>query len=220
MADVRTLLLSIDSPASNIENALQQILKPYTPGIYIKGNELPSIIPNEYFYRIDRLAPKNLKEIQVRTIEDIMGNIFNEDGEIVVTDRIANSKSRLLSTLPTVPAYGRLIMRAFVRDILDHVQIYKNINAEHRHLQAIFESVINANYHNGKTYRQFEDIVSQNTTDTHTDIIQFLGSVKTWNILIPTFDRDTVRIENTGDYRIQKWMEEHGHEFTYVGKST
>lgn len=212
MADDKTLLLSIDNAAVCIENALQQILRPYPQGIYIKGNELPSMIPGEYFYRVDRLAPGRLNEVQVKNIDDVLGNVFNEDGEIVITDRVAQNKLRLLSTLPTVPAYGRQIARAVIKDILDYMQIYKNMTVEHKHLQAIFELVINSNYHDTKTYRQFEDIVEQHTQDyIYMEIQRFVGT-RTWDILLPSFDRDTVKIDNKGDYRIYRYMEEHGHE--------
>ncbi len=213
MANDKMLVISIDNAAVCIENSLQQILKPYPQGIYIKGNELPSIVPDEYFYRVDRSGRGKVKEIQVRFIDDIHSNVFNEDAEIVINDRVAMNKERLLSTLPTVPAYGREVTRAVIRDILDHMQIYKNLSVEHRpHLESVFECVINPNYHNNKTFKQFSDIVEQHTQDfVYTEIVRFVGA-RTWDILIPRFDRDTARIENMGDYRIHRYMEEHGHE--------
>lgn len=208
----KTLLISIDNAAMAIENALQKILRPYPEGIYIKGNELPSVVPGEYFYRVDRLAPKRLNEIEVRTLDDVLGNVFNEDGEIVISDRIANSKTRLLSNLPTVPAYGRIIVRAVIKDILDYMQIYKNVGPEHHHLQTAFDCVIHSNYKDNKTYRQFEDIVEQHTQDyIYTEINSWLGN-RTWDVLVLSTDRDTAKIDNMGDYRIHKYMEEHGHE--------
>ncbi len=206
------LLISIDNAAVCIENALQQILKPYPVGIYIKGNELPSIVPNDYFYRVDRISRGKVTEKQVKSIEDIEGNIFNEDGEIVINDRVSNSKDRLLSTLPTVPAYGREIARAVIKDILDYMQIYKNIGLDHHNLEAVFERVISPHYQNTKTFKQFCDIVQQHTQDYIYEEIQRFVGTKTWDILLVKFDRDTVRIENKGDYRIHRYMEEHGHE--------
>lgn len=215
MDENKSLLLSVDSAALNIENALQQILMPYPKGIYIKGNELPSITPDEYFYRIDRTGPNKLKEIQVTTIEQVVGNIYNEDAEIVITDRVAARKEQLLSTLPTVPAYGRQVARAVIRDILEFVQIYKRLHVDHFHIRQTFDKIINPNYNNPKTFRQFEDIVAQHTQEYIYNEIQRWCGARTWDILIPTFDRDTVRIDNKGDFRIHDWNEKFGSEFSH-----
>lgn len=213
MSDETILCLPIDNAALTIENALQQILKPYPEGIYIKGNELPSIVPDEYFYRIDRSGRDKVKEVQIRSIDDIIGNIFNEDGEIVIMDRISNNKTRYLSTLPTVPAYGREVARAAVKDLLDYLQIYKNVSgSDHQHLRQIFEVVVNKGYNDNKIYRQFEDIVEQACDDYLYREIQKFVKGRTWDVLVTKFDRDTIKIENKGDYRIQRYMEEHGHE--------
>jgi hypothetical protein len=197
----------------SIENALQQILKPYPEGIYIKGNELPSITPDEYFYRMDRVRRDVIKEVQVRSIDDVTGHVYNEDGDIIILDRIALNKTRLLSTLPTVPAYGREVARAAVQDLLDHLQIYKNVGGtDRKYLQQVFETVINPIYHDQKTYRQFEDLVERACDDFIYKEIMAFSKGRTWDILVPKFDRDTIKVENKGDYRIHRYMEEHGHE--------
>ncbi len=219
MADKKALALSIDNAAICIENALQQILKPYPTGIYIKGNELPSIQPGDYCYRLDRLGRGRIKEIEVRTIDDVLGNVYNEDGEIIIMDRVAFQKERFLSTLPTVSAHGRNIVRNGIKDLIDYLQIYKNhhsLGSCTKHIQEVFELVINPNYHNSKTYRQYEDIVIQHIEDyIYPTIREWVGvGQRTWDVLIAVFDRDTVRIENNGDFRIHRYMEEHGQEHT------
>lgn len=221
MAEKKVLFVQIDSAAICIETVLQQILKPYPAGIYIKGNEHPSITPDDYFFRTERLGRNRIKEIEVKTIDDIQGNIFNEDGEIVITDRVTFNKQKFLSTQPTVAAYGRAVVRAGIKDFLDYLQVFKNhVTPGHAYIEQVYNDIVNPNFHNNKSYLQYEDIVKEHMEDhIYSSLREFVGVGKRgWDILLVTFDRDSAKIEDGGDYRIHRYMEEHGHEHTNKSK--
>lgn len=206
------LILPIDNEAIAIERAIQAIVIPYPSGIYIRGNEIASVDSKGFFYRLERHKPKLFKEVEVKTIDDIHGNVFNEDGEIVISDSVSLYKEKMLFSSPTVPVIGRDIVRAYVRDVLDFTQIHKNVKRTYGNLKKAYQHSVNKVYNNEKNYESFESIVTDTCFQLYADIKGFSGK-RTWDILIPSFNKDTITIENNGDYRIQDWMKRYGSKY-------
>lgn len=208
-----TLILNIETEALLIEDAIKAICKPYKTGIYLSNKSDPIIIPGKYYYRIERISQGNLKEIQVKTIEDINGVVYNKDGEIVINDFISRNKKNYLFTEPTIPVYGRKYIESLVRDYLQNARMYDNCgdncSNSYRYMNDTFNNITKEENINSPNYLIVEELVLNSTIETRQKLVEFIGT-KTWDVIIPTFTKDVIILENTGDFRVQDWMQKFG----------
>lgn len=209
----RRYLFSIEVAAQFIENSLGSILIPYPEGLYFKGHEKPVVQFNQKYYRIDRTPEGALIEVPVMSAADLTGNIFSIDGEVVISRSMLLNGGSLISNKPTVPVYGREIVFAAIQDFLQRIQIYKKNTKCESGFKEIIEKLVEPRFQNPANICLIKDHLLEATRDIFYDIRQFTTK-SGWDVLLVERNRDTVIIDDVGDFRIHEYYRMIGEQKT------
>lgn len=203
---IKTFIFNALPLAENIEIIFGKYLIPIETGIYIVGRIKPAMVPNEYYYRknYDRSNGNlTITDIQVKTIDDINGNVYNIDGATV----IPMIKKQMLSNEPTVPVQGLRLVFAFIDLILIENSAW--ITNRHINSETILRQFIKPEWQDSPNiYAMIEDIL----IGIKTDLLSFIGTNK-WIMHTAKNIGSDVLIEQLIDFRIYQWTLEHDPKY-------
>ncbi len=215
----RVIVIDIANIAAFIENHYSDVIYDYPAGIYLLGTDKPVILPKEYYYRIIRNGVNDYTEIPVSCYDDLEGVIYDKNGEMVLNGHMTYYKDKFLKlNAPFGSVFGRKVVLAYANDLLDTLQLFKGTPFTNQSLRAVYKEWIRENTNDSRcTFENFIDYVHTMMYEVRTAIMKFTNN-RTWSIIIASSQHDQLKIEDKGDYRIHKFIEEHGNE--YLSKPT
>ena len=188
--------------AENVERLAREYLQPAKLGFYMKGGTTPVMVDGCYYFKKEVGPNGELVEIPILKIEDIKGNIFNQDAELIISSR----NIALLSDEPTVPVQGLNMVSAFVQKHLDDHSAWSRKGPTQ--LEDIWAEYIKPEYlHTEKTHDLVESI-AELMIDVRTDVNHFIGNDK-WIMHFMRRRGKDLFVEKSIDYRIHQWSIEH-----------
>ena len=202
---VKTHVLNPLEVAANVESLARDYLQPPKIGIYMKGSTSPIMVDGCYYFKKDKGPNGETIETPILKIEDIKGNIFNQDAELIIPARITS----MVSDEPTVPVQGLKMVSAFVQKHLDDHSAWSR--KAPMSLEDVWSDFIKPEYlHTEKTHDLVESI-AELMIDIRTDVNHFIGNDK-WVMHFMRKRGIDLFVEKSIDYRIHQWSIEHQME--------
>jgi hypothetical protein len=198
-----TLIFNPKELASHIEEKFKEYLIPFDKGIYIRGKSDAVLRPGNYYYKKEKKEDGTIVETPIMSLSDIVSEVFNQSGDIVVTSK--NVKQ--LSEEPTVPTIGMQIIKAFVQKTLDDKSAWLNVwlHRDQASYEEIWREFIKPEYHNDETLNDIVNNIVSTLVDLRTNIIKFIDK-DTWLMHFLKVNRGDYYIEKCCDFRIWDWQ--------------
>lgn len=213
MGQKRLLRIGIDEYAAQIEFQFSEFFIPYAVGIYPIGEEEPVLVPGETYYRLERLAKGMRMEVPVHYIPgqklDLQGDIYNTRNEIVLSQHFTRNPNRFLSERPSIPVLGRQLVQAYIDDVVYRIQQFRKPISGNLQLEKVLQRVAPSC---PPAHEAMEEFIQDYLTPLKYDIMCFTGT-SSWNIFSVSRSKETLIVENMGDFRIADWEQKIGKTF-------
>ena len=214
------LILSSISSASLIDQQYGRFLLPPPKGIYKVGEVNPCMfLTKTYFHEDEKgsfFTDKTFFQFSGKTILPISdirlvkSNVYDETGKIVIPAYMMLDKERYLSSEPSVPYRGILLVELLIRNFIDFVS---SIPGRRRYPGRI-ESHLIPEFINNSVVDSLEVICQS----LFLQIEQFIGNDR-WHIYYIKRVQFDIIIEKTIDYRIHYYNVQHSQENTDADSS-
>lgn len=211
--DIQTtekLLLSSLANAVLIEQHFGAFLLPPPQGIYKNGEVDPCIINTEpYFFEDDKskfytdktffqFSGKSLQPIS--DINSVTSNVYDKLGRIIIPEFMMKDKERFLSSTPTVPYRGVILVELLIRNYIDSIS---NIPGKKSYAGRI-ERHVDPRFVDHTVIDSLEVICKS----LFLQVEQFIGD-DLWHIYYVKRIQFDIIIEKTIDYRIHYYNTQH-----------
>ena len=211
--DIQTtqrLVVSSVASAALIENQFSNFLLPPPAGVYKIGEVDACMVSGEpYFYEEDKglfYTDKAFFQYSGKTIQpivninDVNSAVYDKTGRIVIPAFMMQDKAQYLSSTPTVPCRGVVLVELLIKNYLDSIS---NIPGK-RSYGGRVERHIKQEYADDSVIDSLEVICK--TLFLH--IEQFVGD-DLWHIYYVKRIQFDIVIEKTIDYRIHFYNTQH-----------
>lgn len=185
--------------AEQIEAQLTEVLQPLEVGFYIPGQSYPVMRMDQFYYQFI-----GGKKIPVATQEDIVGDVFNEAGDVVVPAKYA----KRITLQPVLPTRGLQIIRVFLQCMLDHLETWP---AQGKRFAAtypdLFEQFIQpVVVEDDDKYSHVVELLLGMLSEIQDQVRQFVGKDRWVMHFVKDWGTSDFIIEKTIDYRIYDWQ--------------
>lgn len=194
-----TLYLTVMSYAVLIEQQFGELLYPPPPGIYKLGETEPCIISTKRYYSEKVLPNKSRVTQPITDFDAITDHVVNENGQLVIPAYMMKDKPRYLSTVPTVPLRGLILVELFIKNYLDSICPYRKYNN--------FADKINNHILPGNEYLFDDGHLETTCQSLFRQIDSFIGK-DDWHIYFVKRLHTDIIVEKTIDYRVHCWNEQ------------
>ena len=220
-----SFLLRLSPYDALVESEFAKQIKQYKAGVYYVGVKSPFLLPGEkYLVQVGQVeheikgvdfATRTMKfaDGSVAGFNDDIRHVYNPNGEICCINFRKTWLRGVLSSTPTVPIFGQAVIKAYVQDILDSVQIHKKTPRCTRNLEEVYREYMHPAACVQISFPAFSNIVEELLADIWAEVTRWTGQL-TWDFLSEI--RETSRgllIKNNGDWRIHEWNNRHATEF-------
>jgi hypothetical protein len=193
-----TYIFDMLNLAQQIEDEFVGVLPPYQDGWYLPNKEVPAIRKGgTYFVRGE---DKQERPFTKPEDLDIVSNVFDTDGEMVVPWR----NFTMLTPRPTLPYNGMRIIKAIVNNLID------GSFAKKAYVQSsLTDAIVNVIYGNTADVpnhiQYFAERVADMAIDLRTDLVNFIGKDKWAMYHVRPLGHTGLIIERGQDFRIMDW---------------
>ena len=192
----QTHILPIFSMASLIEQQFGDFLKPAAEGIYKIGEVIPSMNLHGSYFSEKILPNRDRITIPITNFDNTISHVVDSKGNLVIPEYMMRDKKRYLSTVPTVPARGIILVEMLVAEFIESVCRH----TKHRHFKQKIDQQLLDNglflHYEGHLALLCESLINQ--------IQQFIGN-DVWHIYFTKRIQQDLYVEKTIDFRIYEW---------------
>lgn len=206
-------MLSSIASAVLIEQQFGEFLLPAPQGVYKNGEVDPCMLSTEpYFYDSEKgvfytgksFAQSTGNSLQpIVDINTVKTNVYDKSGRVVIPAYMMADKEKYLSSQPTVPYRGVILVELLIRNFIDSVS---NIPGRKAYAGRI-ERHVDPKFVNNDTVDSLEVICKS----LFMQIDQFIGD-DLWHIYYVKRMQFDIIIEKTIDYRIHYYNAQHNSE--------
>lgn len=192
----QVLVLPIFSTAALLEQQFGDFFQPPTEGIYKVGETQPCMFVNRLYHSEKLLPGGSSIKSPITNFDKTFSHVVDNDGNLIIPEYMMKDKKRFLSTYPTVPARGIMLVEMLVCSHIESMCIH----TKHFH----FKQKIDQQLLDSGLYLHYDGHLGKVCSSLFNQIDYFMEN-DLWHIYFTKRIQQDLYVEKTIDFRIYEW---------------